>query len=318
MIEPSRPVRIEPYQPAAKKTWDAFIRAGKNGNFLFLRDYMDYHSDRFADHSLLFFRESKLLGCLPAHQADDTLYSHQGLTFGGLVIGSGRHLVDVLAMFASLRAYMKQHGLRRLVYRAMPYPYHRLPADEDIFALYRFGARVIDVKATAALRMGSAPAMDDGRRRNINKAKAGGLVVARDWDFGGFMNLCTQALGERHRARPTHTAAEMERLSAAFPDNIQLYTARSGSDLLAGSIFFVNPTCWRGQYAADSEPGRKSAAMSAVYHYLFEKVWTPGMWYDFGHSMDPQTGALNEGLFMFKESLGARTIAQLTYCMDVE
>ncbi len=48
--------------------WDDFVKVSKNGTFLFLRAYMDYHSDRFQDHSLMFYNEkNKLIAVLPAN-----------------------------------------------------------------------------------------------------------------------------------------------------------------------------------------------------------------------------------------------------------
>ncbi len=46
---------------------------------------MDYHSDRFNDHSLVFTRKNRLIGLLPANIKDEALYSHGGLTFGGII-----------------------------------------------------------------------------------------------------------------------------------------------------------------------------------------------------------------------------------------
>ena len=57
---------IERYTPAKKDEWDQFVRQSKNGTFLFLRDYMDYHSDRFADFSLVARDGEKIIAVLPA------------------------------------------------------------------------------------------------------------------------------------------------------------------------------------------------------------------------------------------------------------
>ena len=70
--------------------WNAFVAASKNGTFLFDRRYMDYHSDRFLDHSLMFYEKGRLYAVMPAN--DDkhgTLFSHQGLTYGGLIMDKG-------------------------------------------------------------------------------------------------------------------------------------------------------------------------------------------------------------------------------------
>ena len=42
------------YTSDQKIVWDSFVAASRNGTFLFMRDYMDYHADRFTDYSLMF------------------------------------------------------------------------------------------------------------------------------------------------------------------------------------------------------------------------------------------------------------------------
>ena len=38
---------IIPYSINRKEVWDQFIAQSKNGTFLFQRNFMDYHADRF-------------------------------------------------------------------------------------------------------------------------------------------------------------------------------------------------------------------------------------------------------------------------------
>ena len=47
---------------------------------------MDYHNDRFKDHSLMVFKDDKLIALLPANIVDFNLRSHQGLTYGGFLL----------------------------------------------------------------------------------------------------------------------------------------------------------------------------------------------------------------------------------------
>jgi len=46
------------YSSDKKQIWNDFNRSAKNPLFMFDRDYMDYHSDRFKDHSLMFYKEN--------------------------------------------------------------------------------------------------------------------------------------------------------------------------------------------------------------------------------------------------------------------
>ena len=41
--------------------WNEFVKHAKNATFLFHRDFMEYHSSRFQDFSLLIYRKNKLV-----------------------------------------------------------------------------------------------------------------------------------------------------------------------------------------------------------------------------------------------------------------
>src|SRR5574344_2055536 len=72
---------IQRYSAEHFDEWNSFVAASKNGTFLFDRRYMGYHSDRFADYSLMFYDEKhRLVAVLPANAEGDVLHSHHGLT----------------------------------------------------------------------------------------------------------------------------------------------------------------------------------------------------------------------------------------------
>ncbi|MGL6604463.1 hypothetical protein [Aeromonas hydrophila] len=102
---------VKKYSNADKKIWDEFVFLAKNKHFLFFRDFMEYHSDRFNDHSLMFFDDNqKLLAILPANHADDKLHSHQGLTFGGLITKSSVKQKEINGIFDAIPEYLKNNG----------------------------------------------------------------------------------------------------------------------------------------------------------------------------------------------------------------
>ena len=98
--------------------WNDFVALSKQGTFLFDRHYMDYHRDRFSDYSLLFYKKGKLYALLPANIDGDTLWSHQGLTYGGLITNTHATTAEVCTLFEELNAYLHDHGIRHVVYKA--------------------------------------------------------------------------------------------------------------------------------------------------------------------------------------------------------
>ena len=96
------------YDPADREIWNRFVRSSKNGTFLLDRGYMDYHSDRFTDCSLMFYKKGALIALLPANILKDekTVQSHGGLTYGGLITGASFTAEDALEVFSCAIEYM--------------------------------------------------------------------------------------------------------------------------------------------------------------------------------------------------------------------
>ena len=64
-------VLIETYKDNYKADWNNFVDSSKNSTFLFNRDFMDYHSDRFEDFSLMVYEKSELIALLPLNIIED-------------------------------------------------------------------------------------------------------------------------------------------------------------------------------------------------------------------------------------------------------
>ena len=139
---------VKRYEPSHEQAWNDFVARSKNGTFLFDRRFMDYHSDRFADSSLMILRKGRIYALLPANRVGDTLHSHQGLTYGGLLTDAKATAEGVMEAFDALNAWLRNEGVRRVTYKAMPWIYHRLPAEEP--ATCGRGRRPISPRRTSS------------------------------------------------------------------------------------------------------------------------------------------------------------------------
>lgn len=91
---------LEVYSEDKKSIWNEFVRKSKNATFLIMREYMDYHKDRFTDMSLMFYDNKKnLIGILPANIEGNELMSHGGLTYGGFILDKKMKTTTMLEMF---------------------------------------------------------------------------------------------------------------------------------------------------------------------------------------------------------------------------
>jgi Acetyltransferase (GNAT) domain len=259
-------LRVSEYSVAFKSEWDNFVRAAKNGHFMFHRDYMEYHADRFPDASLMVCNDrGRLIGLLPATARGDTTSSHAGLSFGGVVSGSSMKVGIMLDLFAAMFVTLRARGTRHLIYKSVPHIYHQVPAEEDLYALFRFGAKLMRRDVSATIDRRTRLPFTKGRHWGYKQAKKNGLEVKQSKDFATFMTIEEDMLHARYKVRPTHTAAKLALLAERFPDNIKLFAARKGERMLAGVVIYETATVAHAQYIGVSDEGRQLSALVARF-----------------------------------------------------
>ncbi len=311
---------IRRYSQADKAVWDAYVAKSRNGTFLFFRGYMDYHADRFADHSLLFFRSGKLYALLPAHKVGTTLCSHFGLTYGGLIMSPAVTAADTCRLFEALNAYLRAEGFERVVYRPVPWIYHLLPSEEDLYAIFwKCKARLSSRNIGTCIALNQHFPWRKDHRRRLKKALMAGITVKRDAPLSEFWSVLESNLDKRFGASPVHTLAEIELLKSRFPQEIVQYSAynREGN-IIGGLTCYLTPQVFHGQYSATNDEGKEYGAMEAIYDAIFKTDCADRyMYLDFGSSTEQGGSVINEGLIGHKEGYGARGVAYDTYEWDL-
>ncbi|MDE6271195.1 MAG: GNAT family N-acetyltransferase [Muribaculaceae bacterium] len=310
---------IERYTAEMQAEWDAFVKASRNGTMLHLRPYMDYHSDRFRDHSLVVRgADGHILAALPACEDGTTLWSHRGLTYGGWLTAT-RHVTaaTMLQIFEMLVEYMRRAGFERLVYSPVPHIYHRYPADDDLYALWRMGAELVRVMPSSSIDLRRPRLMDHGTKNAINRARRSGAVFAEYADFAAFWPLLEQVLREHHDAAPVHTLAEIELLRSRFPEDIRLFTAMLDGRVEAGVVMYRCGPVMHAQYTAAGPVARSMRLLPALYAYIADAHCAGCDWLDIGTSCEDGGRVLNEGLDAQKAGLGGRSTAYTTYSLRI-
>lgn len=302
--------QIRRYAEGDKLMWNDFVAKSRQGTFLFDRNYMDYHRDRFTDHSLLVMREGKLFALLPANSEETTLWTHQGLTYGGLLTGDDARAADVCDVFEALNGYLLSHGFRRVVYKAMPWIYQRIPSEEDLYALFNVcNARLLRRYISSAIIFGAAPKWQRLRRRCARNAAVSGVVVEQDDSaYAEFWPILTRHLEEKYGVRPVHTLEEMLRLHANFPENIRLYVARIDGKVIGGILFYVTRQVLHPQYSSATALGDKLHALDAIYSEVLLGRHYGCPIFDFGNSNEDGGHYLNRNLIFEKEGWGGRGV----------
>ncbi|EIF50999.1 GNAT family N-acetyltransferase [Sulfurovum sp. AR] len=312
-------MKVIKYTKEFKNSWDSFVKNSKNTHFFFQRDYMEYHSDRFVDFSLLVFNEDdKLIAVLPANIKDNILYSHQGLTFGGFLVDDKMKTETMLNIFESLKVFLKEQNVKKIVYKCIPYIYHIKPAEEDRYALFRNDAKLLRRDVTSTIDLTEQVRYSKGRKWTINKAKKETIEMFESNDYQIFWQLLTDVLESNHEAKPVHSLEEIKKLAMLFPKNIRLFIAKKDEKVVSGALIYENKNIVHAQYLANSEEGREIGALDLLVDYLIKEVYKNKKYFDFGISNEDAGRYLNTGLISQKEGFGARAVVHDFYEMEIK
>ncbi len=307
---------IKKYSESDKEIWNAFLNKSKNGIFMFNRNFMEYHKDRFTDNSLLFYNENKLISIMPANIKDGILTSHGGLTYGGFITSNDMKQHYMNDCFSSLKEYAIKNNIKEIIYKHIPHIYHKQPAEEDLYSLYYNSAQILKIEASTVLDLQNPLKMPKGRKAQITRARREGVLINESNDFDTFINLENQVL-KRHETKAVHTSQELSLLNSFFPENIKLFGAFYNGHLIAGTILFIYENSIHTQYMAANEFAREIGALDLTIAYVIEKYKETKKWLDFGISTEDSGKYLNEGLISQKEGFGGRTDIYQTWKINV-
>jgi RimJ/RimL family protein N-acetyltransferase len=306
---------VERYTPDYKAKWDLFLDTAKNATFLFRRDYMDYHRDRFADHSLMVFCGDKLVALLPANRAaDGTLVSHEGLTYGGLVVSGPATLQDVLACFHVCLRHLHEQRIPRLRYKRIPSFYCTLPDDEVAYALFLLEARLYRRDCAVVVSQAHRLPFQERRLRQIKKAGRANVRIVPETNFDAFWErVLVPRLAARHGVRPVHSVEEITLLASRFPDHIKQFSAYCGDDIVAGTTIYETPGVAHAQYIAVTDAGQKIGALDFLCRWLIDEGYRSKQYVGLGICNENDGRSLNQGLQDWKEGFGGRCYAHDFY-----
>ncbi len=311
-------IRAKRYEPGDEAKWDEFVRRSRNGVFLFYRDYLEYHADRFSDCSYLFFQDDQLIGLMPANRVEGTVVSHGGLTFGGIVSDEGMTTGRMLDVFSTLILELQKAGVQKLVYKAVPHIYHLLPAEEDLYALFVHNARLFRRDVSSTIDARRRLPLSTNRVRKLKLREASGIGAWRSQEFLRFMAITEDNLRSRHGVSPVHSGEEMQLLAHGFPENIKLFAAYRDGEMLGGVIVYESANVAHVQYIGSTPAGRELGALDIVVDLLLNDVYREKPYFDFGISTVDDGRTLNSGLIRNKESYGARATVYDSYELDLE
>ena len=310
---------IKQYQASDYSMWNTFIGQAKNATFLFHRDFMEYHKDRFQDFSLMIFEDKKLVAVLPANQVSDTVFSHQGLTYGGLVYTAKLNGEKAAVIVDVLLSFLKENNVKTFYYKPIPSFYVSNGNAEIDFFLFKKGAFLDKKEMNLAINLAMPTTISKSKLKHFRKTEELDLELVEEQQLNSFWELVLEPrLLEKYDAKPVHTLKEISKLKVIFPSNIRQFSAYYEGVIIAGITIFESEKVVKSQYGATTKKGEEMRALDFLFINLIQKYKSEGkLFFDMGIVNEDDERGYNPGLLKQKEELGCSVFSQDFYKMKL-
>ncbi|MBI9062307.1 MAG: hypothetical protein JEZ14_09995 [Marinilabiliaceae bacterium] len=299
-------IEVVKYSEANKEQWDEFVANSNIQSFLFYRDYMEYHKDRFKDYSLMLYEKDRLKAILPGNIVGNRFYSHQGLTFGGMIyLNMNITFNQGVKYWKAFFLHLEQVNINKITIRSTPF-FYSLPACQlHDYLLKEIFIINTQPKIGAFIECAShvfPSSTIENRKLQLDKFRF--CESNRLDDFWGILET---NLKKYHKAKPVHTLNEIVKLKKAFPNYLKLFVVenKNKGNIEAGALVYDYKGIVKTQYLAVSETGRCNRAMHAFYYSLISFYKNKKQIIDLGTCMNGDD--VNVNLLNIKERFGACT-----------
>jgi hypothetical protein len=311
---------VKKYDQSDCKIWNEFIAQAKNATFLFHRDFMEYHKDRFEDFSLLVYQDEKLISILPANKVGNSVYSHQGLTYGGLVYASKLKGEKVEAVLDAVLLFLKENAFDTFYYKPIPNFYFPEGNNEVDFFLFKRGAVIDRKEMNLAVNLELPLQISKSKLKHFRKIEDRDLDIIEKEDFNPFWDeILAPRLLEKFNVKPVHSKEEILLLKQKFPENIRQYSVYRNDEIIAGITIFETENVVKSQYGATSKKGEGVRALDFLFINLIEKYKGKGKrFFDMGIVNEENERGYHSGLLKQKEELGCSVYNQDFYKIDIK
>lgn len=311
---------VKKYNQDDYKIWNDFVGQAKNATFLFQRNFMEYHQDRFEDFSLLVFEDHKLVAILPANKQGNSVYSHQGLTYGGLVFSAKLKGEKVELILDEILSFLKENAIETFYYKPVPSFYFPEGNAETDFFLFKRGAILDRKEMNLAINLQLPLQISKSKLKHFRRIENLDLDIFEEEDFEPFWDeILEPRLLEKFNVKPVHTKEEIALLKKKFPENIRQYSVYQNDEIIAGITIFETENVVKSQYGATSKKGEEVRALDFLFINLIEKYKRKGKrFFDMGIVNEENESGYHPGLLKQKEELGCSVYNQDFYKIDIK
>lgn len=330
---------VIPYSASLRADWDSFVRLSKNGTFLFERGYIDRSDTQWVDCSLMVYLgdyeldrgekelpSEELVAVFPANwdEAERKIYSHSGLTYGGMVVKENITQLEALQCMQTILQYFERmYMAKTVVIKPIPNIYSSYPNGEEMYAIFRAGGRLCQRVVCSVIGMGNPLKMQSARTRLANKAIEGGVYIDRmiegDWQcLEEFWELFEKMDHSTDDLTNCDTCADLRSLMENFPHEIKLYVARKDGRMLSGMVVYVTKKVAHVQYVANTEEGRELGAIDLLIRHLVNVRYKSIRYFDLGPTTNADGSVLNKAKLQLREDYGGRAVCYDGYEIRLE
>jgi hypothetical protein len=307
-------MQVVRYNENYAEQWNNFVEQSNTPCLLFDRNFINYHKNRFLDHSLLFFEKNKLVALLPANQKENCLFSHEGLTFGGIIIKPFTKYVVKEQIINALLAYCQEQNFDNLFIKQLPTFLQIAPDESDVFLWKSHNSQTTHLDLNCVIDFSQNAMWQDQKYRHIDKAKKANLVISQtqiDVDsyntchaYAEFWEILAQNLLTRFGLSPVHNLNEINYLQKKFPVKISLYVAKKEDKIVAGTVLFDYGQAIHAQYIAANKIGKEIGALDFLFSEIIPKLKNKYRFLSFGISNTRKGYEVNQGLLAWKQGFG--------------
>ncbi|WP_179352767.1 GNAT family N-acetyltransferase [Winogradskyella vidalii] len=312
--------KVTLYKSSEKEKWNRFVENSAEKTFLFQRDFMEYHSDRFQDFSLMIYKKNSLIALLPANCFEDAIYSHQGLTYGGFILDNDLSKSELNPICQSLTQFLKAQEIRSVELKLLPGCYQKEASKMLLDYLENANTQNFRTDMVLAIDYSAPLQIHKTKLKHYRKNKIKGFEIKEESSLDAFWNsVLIPRLKEKHKVKPVHSLDEIQKLKSKFPNNIRQFNIYLGSEILAGITIFDKGEVIKSQYGATTEHGEKERALEFLFMHLIYKFKEEGRtFFSMGTVRDPDRPlGYNEGLLKQKEELGCTVFKQHFYKLNI-
>jgi len=315
-------ISVRPFSLGDADIWDDFCRNAWQATLLHTRRFLSYHGDRFVDQSLIVEEDGRWLGIFPAALSpyeSTHIVSHPGVTYGGILHKGELKGQQMVVTMEALNQYYAAQGYTKLTYKAVPTFYHRVPAQDDLYALFRLGAQRSRCDISSTIDLQNRQPASQRRKRSLKKAiKNGVSIVEGNQHLPALWEVLADNLADKHGVKPVHNLADIILLAERFPADILCVCGMVDNVVVAGALLFITATTYHAQYIASSELGYDVSALDAIFEYCIDTAQRDGRrWFDFGISTENAGLILNNGLYCFKSEFGGGGMVHEFFELDL-